>query len=133
MVSRKSAKELPQHVALLRSGIRVRITGNNLLIRPDPVPTQSKGGILFPGGSVEHVHNTGEVVAVGFITAKAPAGTPIPGIKKGDRVVFVRFLEQQDSNIQLKSRLEDDVIRIRAADVSLVFDDEDLATIRPDL
>lgn len=124
---------LPQHVAVLKNGIKVRVTGNNLLVRPDPLPTVSKGGILFPGDAVENVYNTGVVLAVGFVTAQAPQGTVIPGIKKGDRVYFVRYLAKQDSNIQLASRLGEDVIRIRPADVSFAFDDEDLPTLRPDL
>lgn len=121
-----------QAVALLQSGARFRVTGNNLLVRPDPEPKQV-GLIQLPDGACDGVVNTGVVLARGYVMSKAEFHTPIPGILKGNRVAFVRFLAKQDSNVQLSERLGDSVIRIRAADVLLVFDDEDLPSIRPDL
>lgn len=114
----------------LKRGDVLRVLGNNLLIRPDPVLTQSAGGILFPEDAIEHVYNTGTVLATGFVLSLAPYHTPVPGIKKGDRVFFVRFLAKQDSNIQLGARLGEDIIRIRPSDVLFMFDDEDEAAIR---
>jgi hypothetical protein len=121
-----------QAVALLRNGTRIRITGNNLLVRPDPEPKRV-GLIQLPDGACEGVMNTGIVLARGYVMARAAFHTPIPGILKGDRVAFIRFLAKQDSNTWLSARLGEPVIRIRAADVTLVFDDEDLPRIRPDL
>jgi hypothetical protein len=121
-----------QAVALLSNGTRIRITGNNLLVRPDPEPKQV-GLIHLPDGVCEGVMNTGVVLARGYVMAKAEFHTPIPGIQKGNRVAFIRFLAKQDSNTQLSARLGESVIRIRASDVTLVFDDEDLPRIRPDL
>jgi co-chaperonin GroES (HSP10) len=118
--------------AELNSGLSVRVVGNNLLVRPDPLPTQSAGGIIYANDAVEHIFNTGVVLAVGYVTAQAPAGTHIPGIKPGDKIYFIRYLAKQDTNIQLSERLGDDVIRIRPADVLLVFDAEDLPKLRPD-
>lgn len=122
----------PQAIAVLRDGRRIRVTGNNLLVRPDPEPKQV-GLIQLPDGACEGVMNTGVVMARGYVMAQAEFHTPIPGIEQGDRVAFVRFLAKQDSNVQLTERLGEPVIRIRASDVSLVFDEEDLPRIRPDL
>lgn len=119
--------------AVLENGTAVRIVGNNLLVRPDPLPKETAGGIIIPGDAVEHVYNTGTVLAVGYVLAQAPAKTQIPGIKPGDRVYFIRYLAKQDSNIQLANRLGEDVIRIRPADVLLTFEAEDEKKMRPDL
>lgn len=123
----------PMDTAVLPNGTRVRLVGNNLLVRPDPLPTESKGGILYAVDAVEHVYNTGTVLAVGYVLAQAPEKTVIPGIKKGDRVYFIRYLAKQDSNLQLANRLGDDVIRIRPADVMFMFDGEHEGLLRPDL
>lgn len=118
-----------QAIALLGNA-RLRITGNNLFVRPDPEPKQV-GLIHLPDGACEGVMNTGVVMARGYVMSKAEFHTPIPGILKGNRVAFIRFLAKQDSNIWLFERYG--VIRVRASDVTLVFDDEDLPRLRPDL
>lgn len=121
-----------QAIATMRNGTRVRVTGNNLLVRPDPEPKQV-GLIHLPDGACEGIMNTGVVLARGYVMSQADFHTPIPGIKQGDRVAFVRFIAKQDSNVQLGERLGEPLIRIRASDITLVFDDEDLPRIRPDL
>ena len=120
-------------IAVLSSGLKVRAVGNNLLIRPDPPQEVSKGGIIFPGEAVEHVYNTGTVVAVGHGLAQAPYRTKIPGIEKGDRVYYIKYLEKQHSNLHMLDRLGENIVRIRPADVLLVFGDEDMRCVRPDL
>lgn len=117
----------------LKDGTALRVTGNNLFVVPDPVEKESAGGILYAGDAVAHVYNTGVVVARGYVMSQADFHTPISGIKKGDRVLFIRYLAKQDSNIQMCQRLGEEVIRIRPSDVQLVFDDEDLPRVRPDL
>lgn len=120
-----------EHV--LQSGAKLRVVGNNLFVRPDPLPKSTAGGIIIPGDAVEHVFNTGTVLAVGHVLSQAPYQTKIPGIEKGDRVLFVRYLAKQDTNIHMSARLGEEVIRIRPADVVLLLDEEDLPRVRADL
>ncbi len=126
---------IEKNVAVLKDGTRMRVIGNNLLVRVDPAAKESAGGILLPGDAVEHVYNTGTVLAKGFVSSTAAGTTDveIPGIEPGDRVYFIRYLAKQDTNIWLAKRFGDDVIRLRPADVLLVFDESDLGTFRPDL
>jgi co-chaperonin GroES (HSP10) len=108
-------------------GVAARVLGNNLLVRPDPEPTATRGGIIVPGLGNDTLHHTGVVVAVGYLTGKrAPHKTPIPDIAVGDHIVFVRLLALTDSNPQIKRILDDNVLRIRPSDVLLVIDKEDL-------
>lgn len=111
-------------------GLKIRVIGNNLLVRPDPLPERSAGGIFYAPDAMEHVNNTGTVVAVGTVTAKTEERIPIPGLKVGDRVVFIRFLALQETNQQLAGIVGEDLIRLRPADIQLVFDAEDLQAVR---
>ncbi len=114
-----------------RGGVRARVVGNNLLVRKDPDPEATAGGIIVPGLGNASLVGTGVVVAVGVLTsAKAEAGTPIPDIAPGDRVAFIRLLHKVDVNPQIKSVLDDDIMRIRASDVLLVFAEEDAPRLR---
>ncbi len=112
----------------------MRCVGNNILVRPDPLPSRTRGGLIIPGDAVEDLQNTGTVLAVGRVaTTRGAERVGIPGLKPGDRVSYLRFLEKQDSNTQIQHRLGDNIISIRPADVQLVFDEEDLPKMRPDL
>jgi co-chaperonin GroES (HSP10) len=112
-------------------GLKVRVLGNNLLVRPAPAPKESRGGIIIPDNVLGGLYLTGEVVAVGFLTTtKAPEHTPIPGIAVGDRVLFTRFLEKTDGNERIARVIGDDLIRIRPADVLLVMDGADAERLR---
>lgn len=119
------------HIYTTADGQKVRVLGNNVLVRPDKQPKESKGGIIIPDNVIDGLHITGEVLALGFLTgARAEAYTPIPDLKVGDRVLYVRFLERTDSNGQMQRVLGDDLIRIRPADILLVLDSEDLNRLR---
>lgn len=60
---------------------------NRVLIKPDPAPKQTQGGIQLPD-SAEQIRNTGEVVQVGP-GKYTEAGERIPvDVEVGDRVQF---------------------------------------------
>jgi len=112
-------------------GTKVRVLGNNLLVRPDAPPKESRGGIIIPDTVLGGLYLTGEVVAIGFVTTtKAVEHTPIPGLAIGDRVMFTRFLEKTDGNERIARVIGDDLIRIRPADVLLVMDAADAERLR---
>jgi co-chaperonin GroES (HSP10) len=101
----------------------VRVIGNNLLVRVEPDKKETTGGIIIPDNVLPSIHVVGEVLAIGYLTSKkAAAKTPIPDLKVGDRVAFVRFLEKTDANPQIKRAIGENVLRIRPADVLLVMD-----------
>lgn len=111
--------------------MRARVYGNNILVRKDPDPESTRGGIIVPGLGNASLVITGVVVAVGFLTGpKAPLRTPIPDVRPGDRVAFIRLLHKTDVNPQIKDIFEDDIMRIRASDILLTFAEEDVARLR---
>lgn len=116
----------------LEDGSQLRLTptkAGSLLVKPDVPPEQSQGGILFPNGAMTDVNNTGTIVAVGKMlpkkTKKRKDGTtpqPFypPGLEPGDKVMFVRFLAEQESNKQIRHQYGG-AIRIKPMDVLLVY------------
>lgn len=111
------------------SGERLRVIGNNLLVRLEPPPETTLGGIVLPG--IEPLYGLGEVVAVGCLTGKrAVFRTPIPDVEVGDYVCFLALLARTDTNPQIKSRTGENLLRIRPADVLLVISASDLQRLR---
>lgn len=109
-----------------RDGTQLTMMQNSILVKPDvPKDRTTSGLIHYPGGSMESVINKGTILAYGYIVTKRGIAVPIPGLAIGLRCCFVRFIADQDSNKQLRERLPDDCIRIRAADILVVFDAED--------
>lgn len=115
----------------LKSGGTGRIIGNNLLVRPVPPPTRSRGGIVFVDVERAHAYAVGEVVAIGHLTGdKAPPHTPIPDIRIGDRVLYIRLLGKTDVNPRIKDLLGEGLIRIRPSDVLLMMDASDVERVQ---
>lgn len=116
-----------------KSGNTLRVINDNILVAVDPLPEMSASGlVLYPNGSMEHVHNTGTVVAFGYTwieTADGPKRIPLPELEVGMRVVFIRFLAEQDSNKQVRLIAEEDVIRIKPNDILLTFPPDELAKL----
>lgn len=113
------------------SGTRVRLMGNNILVRPDKPSMETPGGIVIPDNVLPGLHITGEVLALGFITSKKAAyKTPIPGLRVGDRVLFLRFHERLDLNDRMQRYVDEDLIRIRPSDILLVMDGADVKRLQ---
>ena len=112
-------------------GQAVRVVGNNILVRADPAPERTRGGIIAPHPDMASAYGTGTVVAFGYLTgSKAPQHTPIPGIAVGDHVLYLRVLGKTDSNPQIARTLEEDVVRVRSSDILLVLDSQDVERVR---
>jgi len=117
-----------QDTAVTQSGVKLRVTGNGILISPDPPDkgkSTSHGTLYFPDGAMEHVLLKATVMAVGTEKrTKKGKEAPIEGLSVGDRIVFVRFLAQQHSNLQMQDRYGG-LVRIKPSDVIVVFGPED--------
>jgi co-chaperonin GroES (HSP10) len=111
----------------LDDGTVLRVMGDGILVQPDEPPTESKGGIQYPDGHMEHPLNTGTVLAYGYMRDKKGRHRPypIPDLKVGDKVGFIRFLAKQNTNIQM-SEVYDGVIRLTPRDVIFVCDPDDV-------
>lgn len=114
-----------------KKGVRVRLINNDVLVKTDPLPEMSASGlILYPNGAMEHVANTGTIVAFGYERFETTEGKyvcrPIPELEVGLKCLFVRFLAEQHSNIQVRARIEEGLIRLKPSDIMLVFSEKDL-------
>jgi co-chaperonin GroES (HSP10) len=112
-------------------GKSITVIGPWLLVKPAPWADKTEGGLfLTPGAQDQHnALNHGEVVAVGTFPNKKGGGNyPIPGIKTGDHVLFIKFYEKQHTNEKLVEEFEG-VIRLGPTDILLVADSpEDFAS-----
>lgn len=122
------------------NGTRVRMLGKNILVRMDPPPEMTRGGIVIPDTGHADIFATGEVVAVGRIpTVTRDADNnitswgliPIPGVSVGDRVLYIKFLADQDSNKGVRAIMGDDLIKMQASDILFAFDEEDRERLQP--
>jgi len=107
-------------------GNTLRLRGNNILVRGNPIPKMSSGGLIhIPGSAVEHVHRTGTVLAFG--TRELKDGTLVPlsdELYVGLGVLFVRYLAEQETNKDIKATFGDDIFRLRIADIIVAYDGE---------
>jgi co-chaperonin GroES (HSP10) len=117
-------------VHVFEDGTRLRVVGDSILVNPDiPADRTASGLILYPDGSMEHVLNTGTVLAFGTTRPKRKGQpVPIPGLEKGLKLAFVRFVAEQDSNKQLRIRYRG-VIRLKVSDVLVVYPPEEHARV----
>lgn len=102
-------------------GTKIRILGNRLLVKIDEPPKQSSSGlIIYPSGAMEHVNNTGTILAFGTIW-KGVERIPIPGLEVGMKVMFVRFLADQHTNKNIQHVLGTGLIQLAPSDVQLLY------------
>lgn len=104
------------------NGKSLRIIGDGILIQPDKPPDVSKTGLIhFPDGAMEHTLNTGTILAYGKIKPrKRVKALPIPDLEKGLGVVYVRFVDEQHSNQQIRKTF-DGAVRIKSTDVLMLY------------
>lgn len=116
----------PHDTYVTEDGKKIRIIGNNMLVKIDTPPKQTASGlVLYASGSMENVNNTGTVVAVGYEYTEDGDRIPLRGIEVGEKVLFIRFLADQHTNEQIREMFGKDLIRIQPSDVQLVFAPED--------
>jgi co-chaperonin GroES (HSP10) len=102
-------------------GTKIRILGNRLLVKIDEPPKSSSSGlIVYPNGAMEHVNNTGTILAFGTIW-KGAERIPIPGLEVGLKVVFVRFLAEQHTNKNIQHTLGAGMIQLAPSDIQLLY------------
>lgn len=110
-----------QQVHVLEDGSTLRMVGPNILVRIDPVPEMSSTGLIHLANSAEHVYNTGTVLAFGTREVGNHLEPLTDELEVGHKVLFVRYLAEQDSNKYLRSTIEPDVIRLKLNDILVTF------------
>lgn len=98
-------------------GLRFRVLGKRVLIEMDPVPKESRTGmIVYPDGAIEHVSRTGIVRAI---------GPDFHGVEIGELVSFVRFQTEVHTNLQLRDKLGSEILILKPEDILLIGSVED--------
>lgn len=110
---------------------KMRVVGNNLLVRLLPKAKRSRGGLHLLEDNSTSLLAIGKIIGVGHLTGdKVHTHVAIPGLSVGDHVAFLRVHEKMDSNRYVAQVLGDSVIRVRPADVLLVLDESDLKRLQ---
>lgn len=121
----------PYDTYRFEDGQSITVLGNNILVRMDPVETR-RGLIHFADGAMDHVNRTGTVLAFGTreITKGPRRGEkiPIPEIEVGMKVLFIRFLAEQESNKYIRHVFGNDIIRVKPSDIQLAYSADDSVT-----
>lgn len=119
----------PHDSYALPDGRVLRMTNSNILVRKDkPAQTSASGLIHYPGNAMEHVNNTGTILAFGYYNTKDGRRLPLSDVYDlavGLKCVFIRFLADQHTNEQIREQFDDDLIRLQPNDLQLVYDAED--------
>jgi co-chaperonin GroES (HSP10) len=109
---------------------RLRLLGDNILVKMDPDADKVAGGLLFkPEEAYETILRTGEVIAVGpgrhAKRGERDLGTRIPlGVEVGEGVVFNRFIASNTKTAEALHQfvLEKSEALIRPNDILLAYD-----------
>lgn len=102
----------------------IRLLGDRLLVKMDPMRTVSDGGILYPNEDAVTEHDIyvwGTVVSTGPGKWAKKKAVRVPvGVSEGDRVLFVRYLAKVETNKSLQSSLSEGHLIIQEQDVLCV-------------
>lgn len=113
-------------------GTVLKLRGDNILVKADPVPTMAGNGLIhLPGNAAEHPYNTGTVLAFGTRENKK-TGERFPltdEIAVGTKVMFIRYLAEQETNKDIKATFGKDIFRIRLRDIVVAFEASDAPVI----
>lgn len=119
----------PHDSYTLPDGSVLRMMNSNILVRKDkPAEISPSGLVLYPNGAMEHVNNTGTILAFGYYNTEDGKRVPLNevyDIAVGLKCVFVRFLADQHTNEQIREQFGEDLIRLQPNDLQLVYDPED--------
>jgi co-chaperonin GroES (HSP10) len=102
----------------------LRLVGPRVLVRIDPLPSESKGGVIFPGKSTDTSFQTGTVLAKANQkwNPKDPNRFIHYDVEVGDRILFYWMQKEIHTNIVLRGMFSDDIILVQPIDILLVFD-----------
>lgn len=112
----------PQQIYTHPDGRTLTMMNDNILVKPDKHENVSAGGLVLTQD--QHPLNTGTVLAFGVKRLEDNSTIPLPELEVGKKVVFVKYLAQQHSNLQV-SELFDGLIKVNYTDIMLILDDED--------
>lgn len=119
----------PHDSYTLPDGRVLRMMNSNILVRKDePAEASASGLIHYPGNAMEHVNNTGTILAFGYYNTEDGRRVPLSeiyGIAVGLKCVFVRFLADQHTNEQIREQFGEDLIRLQPNDLQLVYEAEE--------
>jgi co-chaperonin GroES (HSP10) len=98
--------------------------GDNILVKRTPLPKVTAGGIYL--ANPEHVDAT----AHGVIVAVGPGKNGIsPGVESGLRCAYLWHYAESHKNKLLQKRLGEDYVFLKADDIILVWDEEDVCQV----
>jgi len=87
-----SAKD-PDSIPLDGDPNKMRPVGNQIIVKLDPLPEKSEGGLWLAVDSRDHEHHTGTVIAVGPGKVAPKTGIRCPmELKTGDKVLLGRYV-----------------------------------------
>lgn len=112
---------------------RLRLMGDNILIRLDPESEKTSSGIIVrPNEALETILRTGEVIAVGPGKWAEDKGIYLDNrvpmvVEVGEGVVINRFIASNTKTAETLHQfiLDEDEALIKAGDIMLVYDRRD--------
>lgn len=83
----------PEEIFLSRAAGKIKPIGNQVVVKLDPLPEKSEGGLWLATDSRDHEHQTGRVMAVGpgKVAPKTHIRYPME-LKVGDKVLLGRYV-----------------------------------------
>jgi co-chaperonin GroES (HSP10) len=103
--------------------MKIRLMGPRLLVEMDDEEAFFKGynSIIKPDSVHDSAQGWGKVLSLGTGTRlKDGSMAPIEGVRVGDRVAFVKFLKEAQTNKSVAALLGDDKIIIELRDILVV-------------
>lgn len=92
-MSRDWSKADPDSIELSSAPQKMKPISNQVVVKLDPLPEKSEGGLFLAPDSRDHEHHTGTIVAVGpgKVASKTNIRYPMT-VKVGDRVLLGRYV-----------------------------------------
>lgn len=92
-MSRDWSKADPDTISLSSAPQKMKPIGNQVVVKLDPLPEKSDGGLFLAPDSRDHEHHTGTIVAVGpgKVAPKTHIRWPME-TKVGDKVLLGRYV-----------------------------------------
>lgn len=83
----------PDRISLDSPPEKMRPTRDQVVVKLDPLPEKSEGGLFLPTDSRSHEHHMGTVIAVGpgWVAPKTGNRCPMQ-LKVGDKVLLGRYV-----------------------------------------
>lgn len=101
--------------------MNIKLLGDRLLVKMDPLREKSDAGILYPNKDAVtendiYVWGTVEQVGNGKYPKNSNKRVPVD-VKVGDRVLFVRYLHKVETNKSLQCFTGEDRIILKEEDI----------------